>query len=154
MTDAELVKKLHPIDFLHTFLKEGVRPDGRKFAQERATKITKSSLKTAHGSAMVRLGNTCAICGVKAEICAPHEQSPNHGALLCNVEVSHLSMENSEHIKREDVGIHLTSIVQSMFNKQSECIDFAKLCIEPAKAVWVLYVDAYILENDGNVQIF
>lgn len=37
------------------------------------------SISTASGSALVRLGNTTVVCGVKAEICEPNLDNPDNG---------------------------------------------------------------------------
>ena len=42
------------------------------------------SVSTADGSALVRMGNTTIVCGVKAEIAEPELEKPNEGYLgLC-----------------------------------------------------------------------
>jgi len=39
------------------------------------------SITTADGSALVRMGNTTIVCGVKAEIAEPELDRPEHGFL-------------------------------------------------------------------------
>ncbi|KAG5458400.1 MAG: ribosomal protein S5 domain 2-type protein [Olpidium bornovanus] len=38
-----------------------------------------------------------------------------------------------------------------VLTRRSRSVDLSKLCIEPGKAVWVLYVDVQCLNYDGNV---
>lgn len=88
---ASIFQRLHPRVYLERFLSENIRPDGREFDEWRdvsvnvgAPKVFTSfwvpkvqphvgigSITTADGSALVRLGNTTIVCGVKAEIAEP-----------------------------------------------------------------------------------
>lgn len=59
--------KLAPPSFLSAHLPRQ-RPSGRNPAQARAPTINLSSLTHAHGSAVVRVGDTSIVCGVRGEI--------------------------------------------------------------------------------------
>lgn len=37
------------------------------------------AVSTANGSALVRLGDTTIVCGIKAEVAEPDWKTPNHG---------------------------------------------------------------------------
>lgn len=41
--------------------------------------LTPGSIATADGSALVRMGDTTMVCGVKAEIAEPTSSTPNEG---------------------------------------------------------------------------
>jgi RNase PH-related exoribonuclease len=43
-----------------------VRPDGRSLQEFRPVSINVGSIKTAEGSAIVKIGNTVVVCGIKA----------------------------------------------------------------------------------------
>ena len=76
---------------------EKIRPDGRVEDEWRDIDINvgmfftvcflfkthpqKGSISTANGSALIRLGNTTIVCGVKAEIAEPELDRPNEGFL-------------------------------------------------------------------------
>jgi exosome complex RNA-binding protein Rrp42 (RNase PH superfamily) len=58
------------------------------------TTVFLGSISTADGSALVRLGDTTIICGVKAEIAEPELDRPEEGFLgksLSSVSLSYLS---------------------------------------------------------------
>lgn len=78
---ASIFQRLHPRVYLERFLSESVRPDGRSFASSRTLSLNAGSISTADGSALVRLGDTTIICGVKAEVCEPELERPGEGFL-------------------------------------------------------------------------
>ena len=43
-----------------------MRPDGRSLQEFRPVSINVGSIKTAEGSAIVKIGNTVVVCGIKA----------------------------------------------------------------------------------------
>ncbi|XP_052036481.1 exosome complex component RRP43 isoform X1 [Apodemus sylvaticus] len=59
-------KTVEPLEYYRRFLKENCRPDGRELGEFRTTTVNIGSISTADGSALVRLGNTTVVCGVKA----------------------------------------------------------------------------------------
>ena len=50
--------------------------------------LTLGPISTAHGSAMVKLGNTVVVCGVKGEITRPPADAPNVGVVVTNVQLT------------------------------------------------------------------
>lgn len=98
-TKAAIFQRLHPRVYLDRFVQEGIRPDGRDFAEWRDvsinvgaslclhhpissnTQILQGSITTANGSSLVRMGKTTVVCGVKAEIAEPELDKPNAGFL-------------------------------------------------------------------------
>ncbi|KAG8973290.1 hypothetical protein FRB90_009966, partial [Tulasnella sp. 427] len=77
--DAKTFQRLHPRAYLERFLAEGIRPDGRECTTWRDVNLNAGSISTAEGSALVRLGNTTIVCGIKAEIAEPDLDRPEHG---------------------------------------------------------------------------
>lgn len=43
-----------------------MRPDGRSLQKFRPVSVNVGSIKTAEGSAIVKIGNTMVVCGIKA----------------------------------------------------------------------------------------
>lgn len=90
---AAVFQRLHPDQYLNRFLDKGYRPDGRRIDAWRDVSINVGkysvllsrlclllgSIATADGSALVRMGDTTMVCGVKAEIAEPTGSSPNAG---------------------------------------------------------------------------
>ena len=67
--------KLAPHPYQLRALSRGARTNGRATQEPRALSINASPLSHAHGSALVRLGDTTVLCGVRGEI-LPVEQIP------------------------------------------------------------------------------
>lgn len=78
---AATFKRLHPVAYLERFLSEYIREDGRAFEQAREVQCNVGAITTAAGSALVRLGQTTIVCGVKAEIAKPELARPKDGFL-------------------------------------------------------------------------
>jgi exosome complex component RRP43 len=96
---ASTFQRLHPRAYYERFVSENIRPDGRSFdgwrdvslnvgARSFPTSLTRhaypsslGSISTADGSALIRLGNTTIVCGVKAEIAEPELDSSQDGFL-------------------------------------------------------------------------
>jgi exosome complex RNA-binding protein Rrp42 (RNase PH superfamily) len=53
-------------NLFYTLQAREIRPDGRNLMDTRPTVINVSSVSTADGSAVVKIGNTVVICGIKA----------------------------------------------------------------------------------------
>ena len=79
--NADIFQRLHPKAYLERFLAEQLRPDGREAAEWRDLFVHVGSISTADGSALVRLGHTTIVCGVKAEIAEPDLEQPTAGFL-------------------------------------------------------------------------
>lgn len=77
----EIFSRIQPHEYLKRFLDQKVRPDGRTLNEFRKTMITSGAISTANASAMVRLGGTTVVCGIKAEVCEPKIDLPNQGYL-------------------------------------------------------------------------
>jgi exosome complex component RRP43 len=79
--NAQIFQRLHPRAYFERFLAEQVRPDGRQAEECRDIFLHVGSISTADGSALVRLGETTIVCGVKAEIAEPDLDRPTEGFL-------------------------------------------------------------------------
>ncbi|KAJ7773241.1 ribosomal protein S5 domain 2-type protein [Mycena metata] len=84
---ASIFQRLHPRAYLERFVAESVRPDGRPFDAWRDVSVNVGSISTANGSALVRLGETTIVCGVKAEIAEPELDAPDQGFLVPNIDL-------------------------------------------------------------------
>lgn len=52
--------------YYRDFLNHDLRPDGRELDQFRPVVINVDSITSADGSAIVKIGNTTVVCGIKA----------------------------------------------------------------------------------------
>lgn len=56
---------IHPGKFFNDYISRDIRPDGRKFNDQRNIKLNVNAIKTADASAVVKCGNTTVVCGIK-----------------------------------------------------------------------------------------
>ncbi|EME49154.1 hypothetical protein DOTSEDRAFT_142863 [Dothistroma septosporum NZE10] len=179
----ETFAKLTPGPFLLAHLKQEprpVRPNGRQLFESRQPAVNTGSLTHSNGSAVVRVGDTAIVCGVRGEILlasdiphAPHEDPEEQdlieelGLLVPNVELStgcspaHLP-GNPPSTLAQSLSYRVCSLLQD-----SRCIDASSLRIEYTepdtgdddaadesrvviKAFWTLYIDVLCLALDGN----
>ncbi|TRY90950.1 hypothetical protein DNTS_022187 [Danionella cerebrum] len=143
-------KTAEPLEYHRSFLKENCRPDGRELSQFRPTTLNIGSISTADGSALVKIGNTTVICGIKAELCAPSSEAPNKGYIVPNIDLPPLC---SSRFRSGPPGEQAQASSQFIADliQSSDLINLEDLCIENAKLCWVLYCDMMCLDYDGNL---
>jgi exosome complex component RRP42 len=107
-------------------------------------------LKKAEGSAKVKLGNTLVYAGVKAEVGTPFSDTPNEGVLIVNIEMSPIASPYFESGPPSKESIELARVVDRTI-RESKVIDTKKLCVKPGEKVFIVFVDIYILADDGNL---
>lgn len=83
--NADVFRRIHPAEFQHRFLKEGVRSDGRALLSFRRTAIFRNCISNTVGSAVVRMGKTRVVCGVSAQIGTPNSANPKDGKLAVSI---------------------------------------------------------------------
>ncbi|TFK94906.1 ribosomal protein S5 domain 2-like protein [Polyporus arcularius HHB13444] len=142
-------QRLHPRTYLERFLAENVRPDGRYFDEWRDISVNVGSISTADGSALVRLGSTTVVCGVKAEIAEPELDRPKDGFLVPNLDLPAICSPKFKPGPPTDEAQVLSDRLNEVL-VSSGVVPTSSLCIEPGKAVWVLYVDTTCINYDGN----
>jgi exosome complex component RRP42 len=135
---------------LHHQFKKQTRLDGRGLEDYREIKIEQGVIEKAEGSARVLLGKTEVLVGVKIETGTPFPDTPNNGVLTVNAELVPLASPNFEPGPPDENSIELARIVDRGI-RESKAIDTEKLCIEPGKKVFVIFVDIYVLNHDGNL---
>ncbi|KAJ6531766.1 ribosomal protein S5 domain 2-type protein [Mycena capillaripes] len=145
---ASIFQRLHPRAYLERFVAENVRPDGRAFDAWRDVSVNVGSISTANGSALVRLGETTIVCGVKAEIAEPELDTPQEGFLVPNIDLPALCSPKFKPGPPSDEAQVLSDRLNEVL---ASTISLSSLVIHPSKAVWVLYVDATCINYDGNV---
>ncbi|MHA1984084.1 MAG: exosome complex protein Rrp42 [Candidatus Hodarchaeales archaeon] len=140
------------IESKHTdmLLNRNQRIDGRDFLQSRNLNIGTNMLKKAEGSAKIKLGNSLVYAGVKAEVGTPFSDTPNEGVLIVNIEMSPIASPYFESGPPSKESIELARIVDRTI-RESKVIDTKKLCVKPGEKVFIVFVDIYILADDGNL---
>ncbi|MEJ2126199.1 MAG: exosome complex protein Rrp42 [Candidatus Bathyarchaeota archaeon] len=131
-------------------LKNGERTDGRGLNDYRDIQIECGVIEKAEGSARVRLGQTDVMVGVKVGTGTPFPDTPEKGVLTCNAELVPLASPVFETGPPGEDAVELARVVDRGI-RESEAIDVEKLCVEPGKLVFVVFVDIYVLNHDGNL---
>jgi len=116
----------------------------------REIKIEQGLIERAEGSARVLLGKTEVLVGVKVETGEPFPDTPNEGVLTVNAELVPIASPNFEAGPPNEDSVELARVVDRGI-RESKAIDNEKLCIEPGKKVFVVFVDVYVLNHDGNL---
>lgn len=130
--------------------KEGKRLDGRALEQQRKVKIETRFHDKAEGCARITWGNTQVMVGVKFGLGTPYPDSPDSGTLSVNAELVPMADPSFESGRPDERSIELARVVDRGI-RESKSIDLEKLCIDKGKKVWMVYVDLWVLDHDGNL---
>jgi len=133
-----------------SLLNADTRLDGRKLTEYRKPiQVEYNVVKTAEGSARVKIGETEVIVGVKMEVGEPYPDMPDEGTIIVGAELLPLSNPEFELGPPGTQAIELARVVDRGI-RESEAIDMEKLLIEENK-VWIVYIDIHILNHSGNL---
>ena len=147
---AEVISNIDR-DYIANYLDAGKRIDGRAFNEARNTEIELDVVAAkAEGSALVHLGDTSVIAGVKVLLGDPYADSPDKGVMMVTAELAPLASPLFELGPPKEPAIELARVVDRGV-RESEMIDTSKLCIEPGKKVYMVFADVYPLDYDGNL---
>lgn len=135
---------------IEQLLEKGKRLDERGLLDTREIKIEQGLIEKAEGSARVLLGKTEVLVGVKVETGEPFTDTPNEGVQTVNAELVPLASPNFEPGPPDENSIELARVVDRGI-RESKAIDTEKLCIQPGKQVFVVFIDVYVLNHDGNL---
>lgn len=128
----------------------GKRLDERGLNDYRDVQLEVGVIERAEGSARIRLGKTEVMVGIKTEIGTPFSDTPNEGVLTVNAELVPLASPIFEPGPPNENAIEIARIVDRGI-RESKAIALEKLCITPQKKVFVVFIDVYILNHDGNL---
>lgn len=135
---------------LFDLLAAGKRIDGRNLPDYRELKIERNVIDKADGSAMTTLGKTKVLVGIKVQTGPPYPDTPNSAVLTVNAEFLPLAHEFFEPGPPNENAIGLARIIDRGI-RESKAIDLDQLVIIPGKTVYVIFIDIYILNHDGNL---
>lgn len=128
----------------------GKRLDGRELTDYREIQIESGLIERAEGSARVRLGKTEVLVGTKIEVGEPFPDTPKEGVLTVNAELVPLASPTFEPGPPDENSIELARVVDRGI-RESKAIVLEDLCVEPGKKVFIVFVDVYVLNHDGNL---
>lgn len=137
--------------FIADLLRKGERLDGRGTSEYRDLEIEVNVVHAkAEGSALVRLGDTSVVAGVKVLVGDPYPDTPDEGVTMVTAEMSPIASPLFELGPPKEDAIELARVVDRGV-RESETVDAKKLCIEEGKSVYMVFADVYPLEYDGNL---
>jgi len=148
-TEDRTISKLKKMS-ISTLISKNQRLDGRRLDEYRNIEVRLRYIPKAEGSAYVKLGGTVVVAGVKIGVGTPFPDTPNSGVLTVNAEFVPLASPSFEPGPPDENAIELARVVDRGIRK-SEAIDLKKLCIIPGEKVWILWVDIYVLDHNGNL---
>jgi len=140
----------HDISRITDLAKQGKRADGRALDEMREFSVVKDKFENAEGSAIVRLGKTEVVAGIKMEVGKPYPDSQDEGAISVGAELVPIAHPDYESGPPSPIEIEVARVVDRGI-RESKSIDFKKLCIKEGEAVWVSYFDFYAINSDGNL---
>ena len=127
------------------------RLDGRKLTEYRQPiEVEFGVIKTAEGSARVKIGETEVLVGVKLEVGEPYPDTPNEGTIIVGAELLPLSNPEFELGPPGIQAIELARVVDRGI-RESKALDFRKLCIEDGKKIWMVVIDICPINDAGNL---
>jgi len=150
MMDVKRVISTIERNYIKNNLKKEERIDGRGLWEYRKWKILSDPIKSAEGSADVMLGNTRIITGLKYEVGPPFPDVPNEGVCTIMAELLPLASPLFERGPPDEQSIELARVVDRGI-RHADCIQTKKLCIKEGLAVYILFVDMYVINYDGNL---
>lgn len=137
-------------DYIVDLVRQEKRVDARALDQHREISVETGLVKSAQGSALVKLGSTQVVAGVKIERAEPYPDSPSSGVLMVNAELLPLASPTFEPGRPDENAIELARVVDRGI-RESGAIDLDKLVITPGEEVWAVFVDIHMLDHDGNL---
>ncbi|MGC8584969.1 MAG: exosome complex protein Rrp42 [Thermoplasmata archaeon] len=137
-------------DYIKKLLEKGTRLDGRTADEYRKIEVQRNFIPRADGSALVKIGKTQVLVGVKVEKGPPFPDTPNLGILATNAELVPLASPTFEPGPPGEEAIELARVVDRGI-REGKVIDLEKLVIKENELVWVVFADIHVLDYDGNL---
>lgn len=146
--EADAFKRLYPEQYFDRFLSNGVRPDGRPLGRARAVTVGAGAVSSADGSALVKVGSSSALAGVRMEIMRPDELAPASGQLVVSAEYAQFASADYRPGRPPERAAVLAQALTDVLLGQGVVAPQA-LCIAAGKAAWRAVLDVYVLDADG-----
>jgi exosome complex component RRP42 len=150
MMDVKRIISKIERNYITSNLKKEERIDGRGLWDYRDFKIESDIVASAEGSADVSLGDTRIITGLKYEVGTLFPDIPNEGVCTVMAELLPLASPLFERGPPDEQSIELARVVDRGI-RHADCVQTKKLCIKEKEAVYILFVDMYVINHDGNL---
>ncbi len=143
------VPRLRKLQVINS-LRKGARIDGRGFEDYRKITIELGTIPKAAGSALVRIGDTTVLVGVKTEIGEPYRDRPLEGVLQVHAEFVPLASPTFEPGPPDENAIETARVIDRSL-REPRAIKLEELTIVPGRKVWIVFNDIYLLDHNGNI---
>lgn len=150
MMDVKRVISTIEKKYILSNLKKGERIDGRGLWDYRDIDINVDIISSAEGSSDVYLGESRIMTGLKYDIGAPFPDLPDEGVCTLMAELLPLASPLFERGPPDEQSIELARVVDRGI-RHADCIQTKKLCIQAHEAVYILFVDMYVINYGGNL---
>jgi len=150
MMDVKRIISKIEKSYIISNLRKGERIDGRDIWDHREFNIKSDIISSAEGSADVSLGDTRIITGLKYEVGEPFPDLPNEGVCTIMAELLPVASPLFERGPPDEQSIELARVVDRGI-RHADCVQTKKLCIKENEAVYILFVDMYVINYDGNL---
>ena len=150
MMDVKRVISTIERKYIINNLKKEERIDGRGLWEYREFKIDADIVASAEGSADVMLGETRIITGLKYDVGEPFPDLPDEGVCTIMAELLPLASPLFERGPPDEQSIELARVVDRGI-RHADCVQTKRLCIKAEEAVYILFVDMYVINYDGNL---
>ncbi|KAL5204260.1 hypothetical protein ABZP36_009131 [Zizania latifolia] len=148
--EVEAYRRLFPLAFLERHLRESVRPDARRPAEARPTTVALGAVSSAHGSALVRLGDTAMLASIKLELTSPPSEAPDEGSVVVEFHMPPICSPLVRPGRPAEVAPVITKVLEDIL-MSSRMLNLKELCLINEKASWLAYLDVYCLNADGSL---
>jgi exosome complex component RRP42 len=146
--ERELIPRMQ-LEYILRLIKRGERVDGRSLLDYRSIDVILSPIEKAEGSALVKLGKTQVLTGVKLELGSPYPDKPDEGVLQVHAEFVPLASPSFEPGPPDENAIELARVVDRSL-REPRVLKLEDLVIEPGKIAWVVFNDIYLIDHAGN----
>jgi len=145
----EIISELKK-DYIYNLMIKEKRENERGFSEYRDIYIETNIIDKAEGSALVKIGKTEVIVGVKIQPGTPFPEALDKGIIITNLELRPMASPFFEPGPPNENAVEIARIVDRGI-RESGSIDLSKLCIEEGEKVWMIFIDVHVLDDGGNI---
>ena len=140
------------LDYITSLLQKGIRFDERSLEAYREPIVVERviSPRSSEGSARVKIAGTEVVAGVKLSVGEPYPDTPDEGSIVVNVELIPLASPEFETGPPDVAAVELSRVVDRAI-RESGALDMKKLCVKSGEKIWMVFIDIYPLNDNGNL---
>lgn len=147
--NEDAFKRIYPAEHFARYAAAGARPDGRALATPRAVSVGLRAVTSADGSALVKVGRTKVLAGVRLEVAIPPDDAPDRGSLVVSAELA--AVASGDWRPGRGPAPEASVLAARVSDLMAQALDLRQLVISPGAAIWVLYLDLYVLDAAGGL---